>query len=175
MTLGLVNTKRTTNYEQRITIESFGAKRSRDVDIREKSKFKLQRSKFEKEFWKLIKFGFVGVGAFLIHFCLYCLFTRFLMPNIYSVVLYVLSMGYSMAFNYSAHRAWTFSDHQSTQGSAYRYIIVVGLAASTNSLIFYAGHHMLNFYDVYVVLFAATIMPFITYAGHRCYTFKKTG
>ncbi len=128
---------------------------------------------FIAEFWKLFKFAVVGAGAFLIHFCLYYIFTRFLMPDIFPATLYVLAMAYSMTFNYSAHRGWTFNDHKLSGGSVYRYIIVVSSAALINTIIFYLGHHLFNLFDLYVVLFASAIVPFITYAGHRWYTFKK--
>ncbi|MBD3281856.1 hypothetical protein GF391_03870 [Candidatus Uhrbacteria bacterium] len=172
MTLGLVNNLQAQNTENGTGIGKKSLQKTKVFATQQKLMFQVQWSKFMNEFWKMVKFGFVGAGAFLIHFCLYYLFTRFLMPEIYSVILYILAMGYAMTFNYSAHRSWTFSDHQSIQGSVYRYVIVVGLAALLNSSIFYLGHYLLNLYDLYVVLFASAIVPLITYAGHRWYTFK---
>lgn len=182
MILGPANTYRTQNLEQKMDITDQGLYKTKDFGIQQESMLQFLMEpepqsrwpipKFLNEFWKLFKFALVGAAAFLIHFCLYYFFTRFLMPDIYPAASYILAMAYSMTFNYSAHRAWTFSDHKLSSGSVYRYVIVVGSAALINTFIFYMGHHLLQLYDLYVVLFASAVVPFITYAGHRWFTFK---
>ncbi|MDF1496525.1 MAG: GtrA family protein [Patescibacteria group bacterium] len=167
------NTSRDQLDEQRTSNKQFGNSVTENIYNQQKSRFVVRSSKFESEFWKLFKFGIVGISAFLIQFILYFIFTRFLMPGLPRTLVYVLAMGYSMVENYTAHRLWTFSDHIVTKGSVWRYASVVALAAIINAVIFWFGHNIIQIYDLIVVIIAGLAVPFITYAGHRWYTFKR--
>jgi putative flippase GtrA len=146
---GLAN-HQTTNREQRTTID-----------------------KYKKEFWKLIKFGIVGASTFLFQLILYIIFTRMLMPDLPRVLIYSLALGLAMTENYTAHRLWTFNDQIIPKQSALRYSLIVITAAIVNAGIFYFGHHVIHIYDLKVVLFAGLVVPFITYAGHRWFSFRR--
>jgi len=129
--------------------------------------------KSKKEFWKLVKFGIVGASTFLFQLILYIILSRFLLPSITKLLVYLLAMGYAMAENYTAHRLWTFNDQILPKRSALRYALVVAFAATVNALIFWLGHQIIQIYDLLIVCFAGLMVPLITYAGHRWYTFRQ--
>jgi putative flippase GtrA len=129
--------------------------------------------KYKKEFWKLVRFGMVGVSTFAFQFILYFIFSRFLMPDISRSYVYYLVMGFTVAENYSAHRLWTFKDHAIPKNSMGRYIIVAVLATALNAGLFWLGHNVFKVYDLIMVFLAGLAVPLFTYAGHRWYTFKQ--
>jgi len=129
--------------------------------------------RYKKEFWKLIRFGMVGVSTFVFQFVLYFIFSRFLMPDISRTYVYYLVMGFVVAENYTAHRLWTFKDHAIPKNSMGRYLIISTAAIILNAAIFWFGHNIIKVYDLYMVFFAGLAVPIFTYTGHRWYTFKR--
>jgi putative flippase GtrA len=121
---------------------------------------------------KLIRFVIVGGATFVFQFCVYWICSRILMPDIARLPVYMLSLGYAIVGNYTAHRLWTFRDQKCATGSTWRYAFVVFCAVSLNAGIFHLGVNLLLINDLIVVIIAESLIPLITYAGHRFYTFR---
>ncbi len=125
------------------------------------------------ELKKLIRFVIVGGATFVFQFCVYWICSRILMPDLPLLPVYMLSLGYAIAGNYTAHRLWTFRDQKPAQGSVWRYACVAFSAVLLNAAIFHLGVNLLHINDLIIVLIAESLIPLITYAGHRFFTFKQ--
>lgn len=129
------------------------------------------RAKLAGEAKKLVRFLVVGVSTFLIQAILYYLFSRWLFVDLQRTVSYLLAMVYSVAFNYSLNRVWTFSAQPMAKGSAKRYVKVAGAASALSGVLFWLGHDILRLFDLYLVVFVNMIVPCFTFVMHRIYTF----
>ncbi len=125
----------------------------------------------KKELKKVVKFLFVGGSTFLIQSLSYIAFSRLLMPQVDRTSLYVLAMLYSLIFNYSINRIWTFGDQNAAKGSVRRYSYVVVVASVLNASLFWFGHDVLHVYDLILLVAVNALIPFFTFATHRVYTF----
>jgi putative flippase GtrA len=132
----------------------------------------MTESSFGFELNKLIRFVIVGGATFVFQFCIYWICSRILMPDIARLPVYMLSLAYAIAGNYTAHRLWTFRDQKPAQGSVWRYACVAFSAVLLNAIIFHLGVNLLHINDLIIVLIAESLIPLITYAGHRFYTFR---
>jgi len=129
------------------------------------------RDKWRGEMTKLAKFIFVGCSTFVLQSGLYFMFTRWLLEGLSHTLVYVLTLLYIMAFNYSLNRAWTFREQGSARGSVRRYAAVSVTASAICALLFWVGHDLLRIYDLLVVVAVNLIIPFYTFLAHRVYTF----
>lgn len=126
-----------------------------------------------KEFKKLARFIFVGSTTFLLQTLVYYFLTRWLLTDLPRLASYCLALGYSLAYNYSLNRAWTFKDQPSARGSVRRYAIVASLATLFSVTLFWVGEDLLHIYDLIVVVGVNVLIPFFTFASHRLYTFNN--
>ena len=126
---------------------------------------------WHQELKKLTRFVFVGCSTFAIQSVLYFIFSRWLFINLPHTVTYVLVLLYSLVFNYSINRVWTFGDQAAAQGSVKRYAVVALSASLMCVVLFWVGHDLLRFYDLYVIVAVNLMVPFYTFAAHRHYTF----
>jgi putative flippase GtrA len=131
------------------------------------------RDKWRSEITKLAKFFFVGSSTFILQSGLYFMFTRWLFDGLSHTLVYVLTLLYVMAFNYSLNRVWTFKEQGSAKGSAKRYAVVALSASAICALMFWIGHDLLHIYDMLVVVVVNLLIPFYTFAAHRMYTFHN--
>lgn len=129
--------------------------------------------KLHKEVFKLARFVVVGASTFLLQTALYFIFSRWLFTYVPHTVSYILALVYSLAYNYSLNRLWTFSDQASAKGSAWRYSIVAITASAICAILFSIGHDLLHFFDLYVVVMVNLLIPFYTFVAHRLYTFHE--
>lgn len=128
---------------------------------------------WHQELNKLMKFVFVGCSTFAIQSIFYFIFTRWLFINFPHTVAYVLVLFYSLIFNYSINRIWTFGDQIAAKGSVQRYAAVALSASLICAVLFWIGHDRLHFYDFYVIIAVNLIIPFYTFVAHRFYTFHN--
>jgi len=124
------------------------------------------------EFNKFVRFVIVGGATFVFQFCIYWICSRVLMPNIARLPVYMLSLGYAIVGNYTAHRFWTFHDQKLAPGSVWRYICVTFSAILLNAVIFYLGVNILRINDMIIVIITEIFVSITTYTGHRFFTFK---
>ncbi|MDD5725941.1 MAG: GtrA family protein [Patescibacteria group bacterium] len=130
-------------------------------------------AKLQKEVYKLARFVVVGASTFLLQTALYFIFSRWLFTHVPHTVSYILALVYSLAYNYSLNRLWTFGDQSSAKGSAWRYSVVAVTASAICAVLFWIGHDLLHFYDLYVVVMVNLLIPFYTFVAHRLYTFHE--
>lgn len=131
------------------------------------------KDKLRKEIRKLTKFVIVGSTTFLLQTSLYFVFSRWLVSYLPQTMSYFLAVLYSLIYNYSLNRAWTFGDQASARGSVKRYAVVAATASVISSVLFWIGHDLLHFYDLYVVVAVSLLVPFYTFISHRKYTFRN--
>lgn len=131
------------------------------------------RDKIHKEIRKLTKFVIVGSTTFLFQAILYYIFSRWLVSYLPRTMTYFLAVIYSLVYNYTLNRAWTFKDHASAKGSVKRYAVVAIGASLISSVLFWVGHDLLHFFDLYVVVAVNLLVPLYTFAAHRQYTFRN--
>jgi putative flippase GtrA len=86
---------------------------------------------------------------------------------------YFLAVIYSLVYNYTLNRAWTFNDQTGAKGSIKRYAVVAITASVISSILFWIGHGWLHFYDLYVVVGVNLLVPLYTFVAHRQYTFRR--
>ncbi|MFA6099450.1 MAG: GtrA family protein [Patescibacteria group bacterium] len=133
--------------------------------------FGLDKDKLRREIKKLSKFLIVGTTTFVFQASLYFIFSRWLVSYLPQTMSYFLAVLYSLIYNYSLNRLWTFGDQTSAKGSAKRYAVVAFTASIFSSILFWMGHDLLHVYDLYVVVVVNLLVPFYTFISHRKYTF----
>ncbi|MDD5438207.1 MAG: GtrA family protein [Patescibacteria group bacterium] len=129
--------------------------------------------RIRKEIPKLTKFVIVGSTTFLLQTFLYYVFSRWLVSYLPRTMTYFLAVVYSLVYNYSLNRAWTFNRHAAAKGSVKRYAVVAVVASVISSILFWIGHDWLHFYDLYVVVGVNLLVPLYTFVAHRQYTFRN--
>ncbi|MFA6160943.1 MAG: GtrA family protein [Patescibacteria group bacterium] len=126
-----------------------------------------------KEVKKLTRFIFVGSTTFLLQTLVYYFLTRWLLADLPRLASYSIALAYSLAYNYSLNRSWTFKDQSSARGSVRRYAIVASLATVFSLTLFWVGEDLLRIYDLIVVVGVNVLIPFFTFVSHRLYTFNN--
>ncbi len=125
---------------------------------------------------QIVTFLFVGGASFVIYIGSYALFSRILFPDTSRGWLNVAAVLCAVAFNFVAHRNWTYKAKGDVGGAvggqAVRYALVVGSSTALNALLFWIGHTRLGVYDLFVAVFAAGICAMYTYVAHRFFTFR---
>lgn len=125
---------------------------------------------------QIITFLFVGGVSFGIYIGTYAIFSRVLFVSVSRAWLNIAAVLCSVVFNFLAHRNWTYRAKAVAGGAfasqAFRYGLVVGSSAALNALLFWAGHSLLGFYDIFVAILAAGICAVYTYVAHRLFTFN---
>lgn len=124
-----------------------------------------------REIKKLIKFVIIGSTTFLIQAVFYLFFSRWLLADMNPTLLYALAVVYSLTFNYTGNRVWTFGEQASATGSARRYIQVACMAFVLSAGLFWLGHEVWRIFDFIVLVGVNLIIPFFTFIMHRIYTF----
>jgi len=131
----------------------------------------IHSSRLKKELKKLLRFLAVGVSTFIIQVVSYFFFSRIFFPQIDRTASYLLAVFYSLIFNYSANRAWTFGKQQIAGGSTKRYAQVAIAASLLSAFLFWIGHAAFHLYDLFVLVAVNLLIPFFTFISHRVYTF----
>ncbi|MBU2566468.1 GtrA family protein [Patescibacteria group bacterium] len=125
----------------------------------------------KQEVLKAFRFFIVGITSFLIQTTIYFVFTRMLFTDVPAIASYMLAIAITAIQNYSMHRTWTFKDQRMAQGTARRFVNVLIIGYCLNSVVFYFLHHILNIYDLLVMIITGLLYPIYTFIAHRIYTF----
>ena len=108
-----------------------------------------------KLFKQLLKFGLVGVIAFLIDFSLFALLTKI---GINYLIAQVISFSISLAFNYWASIKWVFDAKRQTSKEAIIFIVLSIIGLGINELLLYIGVDKFKFNELIVKLFATAVV-----------------
>lgn len=126
-----------------------------------------------QEVLKLVRFVIVGGTTFVFQSFLYFVFSRWLFLDMPNIASYMLAIGFAAVQNYVMHRAWTFGDQKTAQGSAFRFLTVLSLGIGLNIVIFWICYGLLGIHDLVSAFIAGIIVPLFTFLTHRFWTFHE--
>lgn len=121
-------------------------------------------------FYKLFKFGAVGVAGMVVDYGV-----TFLCKEVLKIQKYVANaLGFAVAasFNYYLNRVWTFNSHNQAvlrEYSSFILVSIVGLAINTFILWIFTGKLKWNFYIAKLVAIGITV--FWNFFGNVLFTF----
>jgi putative flippase GtrA len=118
----------------------------------------------------VIRFGLVGIVATAIHILtLYSILSQStLMPLLANTVAYLAAFGFSFVGNY----VWTFRAPGNPVQAVGKFFIISIFAFSINTIVLAGMLRSNNFSPLITTIFAALIVPTITFFGSRCWGFQ---
>ena len=117
---------------------------------------------------QIIKFGIIGVIAFVIDYSLlYCL-TEFL--NIHYLISAIISFTVSVIFNYIASIKWVFvTDSHKTSSTFIIFIILSVIGLGVNQIIMYLGVEIFHLYYMFTKIFATAIVMIYNFITRKIF------
>lgn len=123
----------------------------------------------------LFKFLVVGGTSFLVYIAAYTFQSRVLFPGASDdarVIMNMAATAFSVLFNYTAHRFWTYQAKQADVRQIAWYLFVATSVTFLQSFLFWLGHVFLGIYDYLVILMVGVICALYTFLMHRYFTFR---
>lgn len=123
----------------------------------------------------LLKFVVVGGASFLVYIGAYTFQSRTLFPGASDEARVFMNMAatcFSVLFNYTAHRFWTYQAKQTSVRQIAWYLFVATSVTFLQSFLFWTGHVLLGIYDYLVILMVGVICALYTFLMHRYFTFR---
>ncbi len=121
---------------------------------------------------RLFRFVFVGASSFLIHFGIYYLISRYLWATGNRLFIQIISVGFTILYNFLAHRRWTYQSNGRLRSELLRFTFVVLAASGIQTGVFWIAIHLLGFYDLWSLVLASGISAVFTFITHRLFTFR---
>ena len=113
--------------------------------------------KHEKLVKQIVKFGFVGGGAFLIDYSILYVLTEFV--GIHYLISSVISFIISLIFNYILSIYWVFDvTKKQTAKEVLIFVILSVIGLGINQVVMYVGSDLLNIYYMITKLVATFIV-----------------
>jgi len=131
----------------------------------------LQHPLVKGEGKKLVRFVLVGGTSFLIYFFGYLFLSRTIFPGVNPTLLNLAAIGFSVTFNFLAHRKWTYEVKEKSAHQVMRYLLVVFMASAIQGGVFYIGFEWLHIHDLLVSIAAAGTSAVFSFLAHRWFTF----
>ncbi len=126
-----------------------------------------------KEFWRLFKYGIVGLMSFGIFIGVYALFSRVIWPSANKTLLDGIALTVSAVINFTLHRVWTFEAGSHSAAMVTRYLISVVGSSILQAALFHVGNGVLGFNDFAVQVSLVPIIAAISYVINRQFTFNR--
>jgi putative flippase GtrA len=126
-----------------------------------------------EEFWRLFKYGIVGLASTGIFLGVYALFSRLIWTTANKTLLDGIAMCVSAVFNFTMHRIWTFEAGNHDFGMIIRYFVTVSLSAVIQTALFHIGNGILGFNDFFVQIILVPFIAAVSYVINRQFTFSR--
>jgi putative flippase GtrA len=126
-----------------------------------------------REFWRMFKYGIVGVISLGIHVGSYALLSRVFWVEGNRTFEFFIAVSFASVFNFTFHKLWTFDAKGFDSGMIARYLFVVISGTAINSGLFYLGHEVFGIYDFYVLFGTVVVVALYQYISHRQFTFHS--
>lgn len=123
----------------------------------------------------LLKFLIVGGTSFLVYLGAYTFQSRVMFPGASDdarVYMNMAATAFSVLFNYTAHRFWTYQAKHTNARQIAWYLFVAVSVTFLQSFLFWLGHVVLGIYDYLVILMVGVICALYTFLMHRYFTFR---
>jgi len=121
------------------------------------------------EVWKIIRFGFVGILATLMHIIVVTLLTYF--TPLHPVIINTLAFAVAFCVSSTGHMIFTFQVHNNQKNSLIKYFFVA-VAALILSNILLAFMLKQDFTSQYIAQLTAILsVPIVTYIASRYWAF----
>lgn len=131
----------------------------------------ISRDWLTREFWRMFKYGIVGVISLGIHVGSYALLSRVFWVEGNRTFEFFIAVSFAAIFNFTFHRLWTFKAREFSSKMVIRYLFVVISGTALNSGLFYVGHEVIGIYDFYVLFGTVFVVALYQYIAHRQFTF----
>lgn len=125
------------------------------------------------EFWRLFKYGIVGVVSFGMFLSIYALISRLIWPSGNRTVIDAITLCFCAVVNYTLHRIWTFKAGTHSTRMISRYILAVVLTSILQTVLFHFGNGVLGFNDFLVQVVLVPFMAAVQYVVNRQFTFNR--
>ncbi len=124
----------------------------------------------KKLFNQIVKFGIVGVIAFLIDYGLFALLT---IMHVHYLIAQVISFSVSLAFNYWASIKWVFDAKKQTPKEAIIFIVLSVIGLGINELLLFIGVDKMHIHELIVKLFATAVVMVYNFITRKIFIEKK--
>lgn len=125
------------------------------------------------EFFRLMRFGVIGIFSLLANLGLYAFLTRILWPHGPRTLQYVIVTILVTWLNYEANRWFTFQVAVRSRAAMGRFAVVAFLALGLNAGLFWLGHDVFGMWDFAVIVVNAFVVAVFTFVSHRLFTFHE--
>ena len=120
---------------------------------------------------QILKFGVVGVIAFLIDYALLYILTEFI--HIHYLVSAIISFSVSVIFNYILSIKWVFEvNHKQTKKDFILFIVLSVIGLGINELIMYIMVDKLSIHYMFTKLFATAVVMIYNFITRKIFIEK---
>jgi putative flippase GtrA len=125
------------------------------------------------EFWRMFRYGIVGLVSTGIFMGLYAILSRFIWPSANKTLLDAIALSICAVFNYTLHRIWTFNAGTHSTRMISRYVSIIVLSSMLQTALFHLGNGVLGFNDFVVQIVLVPFIAAIQYVVNRQFTFNR--
>ena len=119
---------------------------------------------------QILKFGVVGVIAFLIDYGLFALLT---ILHVHYLIAQVISFSISLAFNYWASIKWVFDAKKQTKKEVILFVVLSVVGLGINELLLYIGVDLIHIHELIVKLFATAVVMVYNFITRKIFIEKR--
>ena len=119
---------------------------------------------------QILKFGVVGVIAFLIDYGLFALLT---ILHVHYLIAQVISFSVSLAFNYWASIKWVFDAKKQTTKEVILFVVLSVVGLGINELLLYVGVDLIHIHELIVKLFATAVVMVYNFITRKIFIEKR--
>ena len=121
---------------------------------------------------QILKFGVVGIIAFLIDYSLLYVLTEFI--HIHYLISAIISFSVSVIVNYILSIKWVFEvNHKQTKKDFVLFIVLSVIGLGINELIMYVMVDKLNIHYMFTKLFATAVVMVYNFITRKIFIEKK--